>query len=240
MKKYGSLLITGLILALLVTACSSRTAAPNLPSRGLEVSGKGSVEIKPDLARVSVGVRSQSEDITEALNENNARATAIKNTLVNLGVAEEDIQTSNFNIYPQQENRPMEMGDESETVDVFIVENTVNVVVRQLDDLGSILSAIVEGGANTIYGVTFDLAESSAAYAEARALAIADAQAQAEAIADAAGVSLGVIQTISIYDRGAPVARSDMAMEMPVGGSVPIASGTLAIQVTVQIAYAID
>jgi hypothetical protein len=239
MKKTLLSIIAILTLVILVTSCAPIQTSSNAPQiRTLNVSGTGTVELEPDIARVNIGVRSQSEDIAEALDDNSAKANAIMQTLVDLGVAEKDIQTSNFNIYPQQTQPAL---PEEESQQTFVVENTVSVVVRQLDSLGEVLSAVVREGANTISGVTFNIEDPEAAAAEARQLAIEDAQAQAEAIAEAAGVKLGAVQSININDGSSiPIARDSMVIELAVGGSVPISGGTLTIQVTANLTYEIN
>jgi hypothetical protein len=128
----------------------------------------------------------------------------------------------------------METPDEPQTV--FVVQNTVLVVVRNLDSLGEILAAVVDQGANTINGISFELEDTSAAVAEATQKAIDDAAAQAQDIADAAGVSLGAINYLSTSNGYTSDTRS-VAMEQASGGDVPIASGTLTIQVTANIIY---
>ncbi len=141
--------------------------------------------------------QTQSPDAGEALAENTTNANAVRQALIAKGVEDADIQTSNFSIY-QSINYSAAEGTENETI--FIVENTVSVVVRDLDALGEVLAAVVDQGANTIYGVTFDIENPEAAIAEARSLAIADARNQAEAIAEASGVQLGAISSLNINE----------------------------------------
>jgi len=138
----------------------------------------------------------------------------------------------------------LEEDSDDDTVLTYFVENTVSVTVRDLDSLGEILTAVVEEGANTIYGVTFDIEDREAAIEEARQMAIADAQAQATAIAETAGVNLGAIQSININESEMALPKYEAyAMEEAAqasGGSVPISSGTLKVRVTVDISYEIN
>lgn len=242
MKKTLLLVVATLTLAVLASACSpTSTVSINEQIRTINVTGTGSVDLEPDLARVNIGVRSQSPDVAEALAENSASAESIIQSLMDMGIEEADIQTRNFNIYPQQDQRPVpeEEQEQEEPTQTFVVENTVAVVVRDLDSLGDVLATVVEEGANTIHGVTFDIEDREAAIEEARQLAIEDAQAQAEAIAEGAGVNLGQIQSINIGQNGA-MPRVEFAMEEAVGGGVPIAEGTLTIRMTANIGYLID
>jgi uncharacterized protein YggE len=110
------------------------------------------------------------------------------------------MQTSNFSLYTGDEYDPitgMLTGNKTYTVD-----NTVNITVRDLANMGELLDGAISAGANSIWGVTFDVDDKSAAADEARDLALEEAIAEAQALAEAAGVTLGDILTISYSDSG--------------------------------------
>jgi uncharacterized protein YggE len=252
MKKTFLPLFYLAILVVLVTGCTSvLSASNNAPVRTINVNGKGTVKLEPDIAQINIGVRSESPDAGEALEQNNASALAVINVLTDMGVAREDIQTRNFNIYAQQDLRPFieepteeevleEVAANENTGQTYVVENTVFVILRDLDTLGDILTAVVDQGANTIYGISFDIEDREAAAEEARKLAIQDAKAQAEAIAEAAGVKLGTIQSIYIESLAGMEPRVEYAAEAPQeSASVPISSGTLTIQINANLTYEI-
>ena len=229
----ATLLVT---IAALITGCSGLSiASDNTQTRTMNVSGTGKVKIEPDIAYVNIGVRSQSPEPTEAFSENNAIAERIIQKLMDMGVEQKDIQTRNFNIYKQEGQR---FEGEEEPQSTYVVENTVAVVVRDLDSLGEVLSTMVSEGANTIHGVTFDVEDRETAIEEARKLAIADAKSQAEEIADAADLKLGKIRNISINQNGGIIPRAAYAEEAAMGGGeVPISSGTMTVQVTANLTY---
>jgi uncharacterized protein YggE len=223
----------------LVTGCATSPSAKDSRNRIMEVTGIGTVKLEPDIVTINIGVQSRSADAGEALKENTQKAQGIIDTLLEMGVENKDIQTRNFNIYQQQENRFPE--EETQTTPTYVVENTVAIIVREIDALGAILTKVVDGGANTINSIRFDLEDREAAMAEARKLAIEDAKDQAEAIAETAGVNLGPIQSIAVQSSSAIVPRAAYAMEDAVGGgNVPISGGTMRIEVSVNITYGID
>jgi uncharacterized protein YggE len=223
----------------LVTGCATSPSAKDSRNRIMEVTGIGTVKLEPDIVTINIGVQSRSADAGEALKENTQKAQGIIDTLLEMGVENKDIQTRNFNIYQQQENRFPE--EETQTTPTYVVENTVAIIVREIDALGAILTKVVDGGANTINSIRFDLEDREAAMAEARKLAIEDAKDQAEAIAETAGVNLGPIQSIAVQSSSAIVPRAAYAMEEAVGGgNVPISGGTMRIEVSVNITYGID
>jgi hypothetical protein len=236
-KKINLLFVSILILGALA-ACSPKalfTSPDN--NRTLSVNGIGRVAVVPNMATINVGVYSEAEVVTDALEANSAQANAISQVLQKMGVEEKDIQTSNFNIYPNDRWNPMTGEVEGR---YFAVENTVNVTVRDLSTLGEVLNAVVEAGANSIYGISFNVDDRSAAIAEARDLAIVDAKVKAEAIAASAGVKLGEIISISVYEASTPINFYDsMGGMMAVEKDVPIAAGTLSVVMECNISYAI-
>jgi hypothetical protein len=236
MKKTILSLLAILTLTLLMTGCApaQTPAADEAPVRTLNTSGVGTVELQPDMARVNIGVRSQSGDIQQALDDNTAKAEAIRDALLEVGIEENDIQTRNFSVYPHQAPGPEPETSEQQ----FVVENTVSVIVRDLDSLGDVLATVVGAGANTIHGVQFDISDRESAIEEARQKAIDDAREKAEAIAEAAGLTLGEIYSISINEGGGPSpAGSEYGMEAAEAASVPISAGTMTVRVTANITF---
>lgn len=228
-----------LLVTLSFGACGSSQSEPTAtgtpPPRNITVSGSGKVYLTPDIATISIGVHNEDESADRAVNGNNAQAQKVTEVLLQMGVEEDDIQTSNFNIYLEQ--RYDEGGDQAGTI--YIVDNTVFVTVRDLNILGEIMGTVVEAGANSIFGIQFDIADKTQALSEARKAAVEDAQKKAEELALAAGVTLGEVQSINEYG-GVPVP----VFEAEGGGGfgatsnqVPISLGQLSLTVEVSVIY---
>ena len=79
----------------------------------------------------------------------------------------------------------------------YTVSNSVTVTVRDLAQLGPVLDAVVSSGVNQMNGLSFSIAEPEPLRNEARKMAVAEARTRAELYAQAAGVSLGRILSIS-------------------------------------------
>ncbi len=235
MKNKIFVVIASLVIVGLLAACQGTAPVGSLNQIPMiNVTGTGKVYLVPDIAYVYVGVRSQAEDVAEALSQNNARASEISSTLLEKGVAAEDIQTTAFNVYPQQQYSPE--GIPMETV--YVVENTVFIKVRDLQSLGTLLDAVVRAGANTINGITFDVEDRVAAEKEARQLAIEDAKTKAVELAGLAGVELGQLYGVNVYSSGpSPIyeAKGGAAMQ----SQAPIAAGQMVIQFDANLSYEI-
>lgn len=208
----------------------------------ISVVGQGSTNIKPDIARVSIGVETTAETVSEAVEENEGKMESILAALKAVGIAEKDIQTTHYSIqferYP--EPLPREIGSESAgQPPQYRVSNMVNVTIRDLDKVSDVLDAAVEAGANNLWGVSFSVEDPELAEADARAAAIADAQGRAEALAELSNVELGPVMTVSEVIGGAgpmPVA----AERAVVSGAGSISPGELEVSYQVQVTYFIE
>jgi hypothetical protein len=217
-------------------------ASGHSPAETITVVGQGSVRIQPDIARVSVGVETSAETIAEAVAENSTRMEAILAALAEAGIDEKDIQTMNYSIQLDRYPEPMprtEGTESSEVKPVYRVSNMVNVTIRDLEAVGNVLDAVIEAGANNLWGVSFSLDDTQAAQADARADAIADAQDRAAALAELSGVDLGPVMSVSEVVGGGP-APMVVAVERAASAGGTISPGELEIGYQVQVTYFIE
>jgi uncharacterized protein len=225
-----------MVLFLSLSACAG--VGSQASERSVTVTGAGQVGLKPDIAYIYIGVTTEDPSAADAVARNNADSQRLVEALKVEGVAADDIRTSNFSIWT---NRPY--GFEGQSGDpVYVVDNTVNVTVRDLENLGNLLDVAVRSGANNINSIQFDLADKTEAMSQARAAAVEAARKQAEELAAAAGVSLGKVQTITFYDSVPYPVYENKGMGGGAGAadmSVPINPGTMQLTVTVTIAYEI-
>lgn len=252
MRNKIAFILVGILLASLLAACgpgvSASLNASGQPeparqttpaaSRTISVSGSGRVSLTPDLAYINIGVHTENQDVSEALAANNSQAQKLVDTLKAAGVDAKDIQTSSFNIYPQQQFGPN--GEITGTR--YVVDNTVYVTVRSLSQMGKLLETAVASGANTINGISFDLADKTEALSDARKQAVDNARVLAEEMAEAAGVELGEIQSINVISSSMPVPMYDMYGRgaAQAAAEVPISSGQMTVSADVSVVYTIE
>lgn len=236
-KSLSFAVIAVLVLGLLAACAPAATNSSNPYPRQLYASGQGKVYIVPDLAYINIGVRTQTPNLSDSLNQSNTLASSIASQLKELGVAAEDIQTSAFNVYPQQnyDQNGQLTGTE------YVVENTVNVTVRDLNALGQILDTVVRSGANSINSISFDVADRATVEAQARELAIQDARARAEEIARISGVEIGDLISVNVYNSSTPVTAYEGkgGAMLASGAEVPVSAGQLLITADASVTYQI-
>ncbi len=207
---------------------------------GITVSGTGQVSGSPDIARVVVGVETQGSDIKQAVSDNNSRMSALLSSLKGAGISANDIQTMNYNVSVENPQGPgMPTDQTTKPAVIYHVSNQVQVTVRDLSKLSDILDQAVSTGANTIYGVNFDISDHSKLEDQARTQAVADAKARAEKLAQLEGVTLGSVIQVSegSVNPGPMYAAADVQGEG--GGGAPIEGGSIMVTVNVQVTYAI-
>lgn len=204
--------------------------------RVITTQGWGAVETAPDMATIRVGVTHEDPEATAAMAATSAGVSAVLARLSDAGIASRDVQTNNISLQPVWSGRGANNTAPAK-ITGFAASNTLTVRVRDLEALGGILDLIVSDGANTFNGLSFGLQEPKPAADAARAEAVRDAIDRAQQLADAAGVTLGPIQSIS--EQGG-MARPQM-MEMAAARQIdaPVAAGELTVTAQVSIVFSI-
>lgn len=227
-------------LALAVSCCLIITPAfaqaPNVrPTPQITIVGQGSATATPDLATITIGVITQARTARDALTANTASMNEATQAIKQAGIADRDLQTSAFTVEPQFRNergQPPRIGG-------YIVSNELAVRVRDLARLGDVLDRAVSTGSNTITGPVFGLAEPDTARDIARRAAVADAQRRARLYAEALGVRLG--RVLSVTDQAAaPPPRPMAARAAMAAEAAPIQAGETTISASVTVSWEIE
>jgi uncharacterized protein YggE len=209
---------------------------------GLWVNGEGKVMANPDIVLLSLGVEAEAKTVAQAQRDAAAAMDGVMRALKSNGVADKDIQTQRFSIYPvrkwiEDEQREITIG--------YRVTNMVVVKIRQIDKAGTIIDAVAEAGGDLarIDSISFTIDDPTSYYKEARAKAIEDAIAKAKQMAQASSIRLGKLLYISEGSQYVqPVEVRDSFLKSVGAAPAPtsISAGELTIQVTVQMVYDID
>lgn len=232
--------------SLLLAACGTATpvtvtGGSSVPTTGVTVTGHGEVHMAPDIAYVTIGVHTTGNNVSDVVAANADQVASVMASLTELGVAQEDMQTSNFNVYASDSYDPA-TGLPSGTM-TYTVDNQVNVTARDLANLGALLDRAISSGANSIWGVSFDVSDKDASQGQARDEAVQDAIAEAQALATAAGVSLGDVISISYAPTGyyyGPYYGMGGGGGAAESATTSIVPGQITVSADVTITYAIN
>lgn len=265
-------MITLLGIEILLAGCGTPTTVVQTGSSerpyGLTVVGNAELKVKPDIAKTSLGVEARAANVQAAEEQVNSRMRAIIVSLKSHGVADKDIQTSNYSINFEQEHPGQPYGGPVIDRDVatqepkadktqpkgsiepvpptprghYRVNNQLNVSIRDLAKLGAILNAATKAGANNIWGISFELSDPRAYETQAREKAMADAKSRASALAELSGATLGSILAVSesAGDRAYPrMAMEAHMLKSDSRENVPVEQGEIVVTHQVQLTYAL-
>jgi uncharacterized protein YggE len=229
------LLAVVLVLQLVVVAGPAAPGSVTEPT-GITVMAQGKATGKPDLAMITVGVETRNAEARAAAEENDDRMADVMAAILELGVAEEDIQTVDYSVRAE-----IDWDDDERRVIGYVVSNSVMLKLREVDKAGDVLDAVTAAGANNIYGIQFTFDDPAVLREEARAEAMAQARDKAEALAQLAGVGLGKPRYINESFMESPpyylepmYAAAERGMG---GGAAPVQPGQLEVAVQVQITF---
>ncbi len=222
--------------ALPTLAQTDTTANPQYPENTITVTGYGTVHADPDVAAVDVGVDVTRPTVSDAFAEANTTLQSIMDAVTALGIAPEDIQTSNLSVYTTSGFDPQSGSDTKG----YTVSNTIHVVVRDVSQVEDVIDAAINAGATTLYGLSFDLQDRAALESQARELAMQDAQARAAEYASLIGAQLGDVVVVSEAQTGGFLPYASVsARAQGGGGGAVVTPGQTDVQIQVSVTYQI-
>jgi len=226
--------------ALTLTACASGSS-PAAASGGADVPGitargVGTITGTPDVVTVVLGVQTQGPSAQGALDANTRQATALINMLKSKGVADADLQTSELSVNPSY-------NPSTGKISGYEVTNQVTATLHDIAGAGGIIDAAGDaaGDAVRVQQLSFSIDDDSALRAKARADAVKQAQTQARQLAEAAGVRLGNIRSITESPSAPPPSPLyKQSMDAAGAAPVPIQPGSQKLSVSVEVVYDIN
>lgn len=259
--RLWSVLITA-VLALAITACGQMRALSTLaagetapargggggggilpadqPTEGLVVAGTGTASAEPEVAQITFGVELRGDDPAALVDEAARKIDASIAAAQELRVADGDVRTTGYNLWVENIHDP-EKGVPTGEV-VYHLSHHVQVTLHNLDQVGELLAAVVEAGANSISGVSFGVEDPQALVEQARQKALEDATARAKQMAEGLGIALGKPVLVMETSGGLPV-----LVERGYGGgggmvetvAPSISPGSFSVSISVQVVYVI-
>ena len=198
MKKTVMIALAICLIVVVAASCSAEvtnsggqnaTVQMSAQESTITVNATESVKVTPDVAYAYIGVETKGKTAEEAQQENADIVETFLKALKTEGVADEDIETSNFNIY-----------EDYETPGQYVVSNTYKVTIRDINKTGTVIDAAVSAGANQSYSLSFDILDRDSVYLEALGIAMKSIGEKAEAVAQAGGYS--IVRPLSIEESG--------------------------------------
>jgi len=176
----------------------SRSVEPST-FRSFTVSAEGEAIGIPDVALFSAGVITEGgKNIADLQAENTRKTNDIIAFAKESGVEEKDIKTISYSISPRYEACNNRFGRICPPPRIigYTINSVIEIRVRDFAKAGDILSGVVDKGANTVSGLSFEIDNQDAVLKIARDEAIAEAKVKAQEIAASAGFRIGRLLSI--------------------------------------------
>lgn len=227
------LLLVGLLL-LLPTALAQ--SAPGASTKSVTVTATGTAYGTPDEAGFDTGVSVLNADVQVAIDQVNERVSSLMSALETAGVAERDVRTLIFTVFPE----PRYDNQGQVTQMRYRVINTLHVTVRDTAQLGTLLGASVEAGANDVSNVIYNFSNRGILERQARRQAMARARQKATQLARFGQAQLGEVRRIA-EGTNPTQPFEDIAFASAESADsrfeVPVSTGQLAVTISVQVTF---
>ena len=191
--RFAAPLAFAAALGLATPVLAQQAPAPRQPT--ISVMGTGEAELKPDFATIVVMVETEGDTVPKVVADNKTSSDAAIARIEALGVKKDDVRTQNFQVF-ETPIRTDKNGAEIK-VPKFTAQHRLRIKITDLDGVGRIAGEILAGRNMLFQSVSFGLNRQEEGGDAARRAAVKDARRQAELYAEAAGVGLGKLLTIS-------------------------------------------
>jgi uncharacterized protein YggE len=206
----------------------------------LDVSAQSAIQASPDIATLQIGVVTKAATAEQARKENAQKMNTAFAILKEKNIDAKDYQTTGVNLSPdyvyEKEKAPRIAG--------YQAVNNLNVKLRDLDKVSDVIDALVAKGVNQINGPNFNVDKPETFLNKARQDAMKKADDRARVYAQATGLRVQRIVSISEnanmamprpYMMKAAMAADTVSME-----STPVAPGQIDLDVTVNVVYELN
>jgi uncharacterized protein YggE len=231
-RKITLFLTVAAITLLSADAVAQERLEKQVPS--ISVTGEAKVTVKPDQALIDIGVLTQAETAQAAAALNAKQLDAVLAELRKLLGQSANIKTISYSLsryyrYPKEGGKPEISG--------YTATNIVQVTTSDLTEVGKVIDAATQSGANQIQHLQFTLKDEQAIQLRALREATAEAQAKAEVLAQSLGAK--ILRVISAGESGSRVQPNrDFVLSGHAGSAqapTPVEPGTIEVRATVRL-----
>lgn len=212
---------------------------PQTLQKTISVSSEGSVKVKPDVSSINVGVQTENKSSKVAQQENATKMSKVMVVLKGLKIADTDIKTSQYTIYPIETYSEK---DQRSYITGYRVINTLEITIRDISKVGAVIDAVTANDANTVSNIQFTVADPDKYYLQALENATGKAKAKADVLAKQFGIKIGLPLQINEMSGGynPPIMYQSMD-SMKAMNAAPqatsISTGELEIKASVGLVY---
>lgn len=234
-----------LTVSLLLMAHSTLAQCPSASDRNLILTqGMAEVMGQNDSARISVAVVTQGRNLEQVSSENAGKTKAVIQAIKGLNIKDLKLKTSNYRVTPQRDYKAR-----PPKIKGYEVHNAIEITLEGFEpeplskNVSMMIGKALESGSNNINHIQFYIKNKSALEKEALKQSTQEAMDRARTLAEAAGVKLKRIVSLSTQPIHIPTRQHMLraaGMNTEASAAPPIEIGESQIRVQVSIAYEIE
>jgi uncharacterized protein YggE len=234
-----------LTVSLLLMAHSTLAQCPSASDRNLILTqGMAEVMGQNDSARISVAVVTQGRNLEQVSSENAGKTKAVIQAIKGLNIKDLKLKTSNYRVTPQRDYKAR-----PPKIKGYEVHNAIEITLEGFEpeplskNVSMMIGKALESGSNNINHIQFYIKNKSALEKEALKQSTQEAMDRARTLAEAAGVKLKRIVSLSTQPIHIPTRQHMLraaGMKTEASAAPPIEIGESQIRVQVSIAYEIE
>ena len=210
-----------------------------VPLYTLTVQGEGEINVRPDRAKITLGVVTENIDVQTAQEENAVISNSVIQALKQLGIEEKAIRTTSYTIFPRYdyiEGKSILRGYE--------VEHQLEILIKNLESIGIVYETAISHGANRSGSIVFIVSNQELFYQEALKIALQNALEKATTIANSIHARLNTIP-IKVTEQGLPQEKMSRVLSTQVASlttdeTPPIQTGETTITAIVNVVYSYE
>lgn len=209
----------------------------------ITTTGTASAEVVPDSAAIALGVETERPKAADAARDNARAAQAIVGEIKAQGIEARDIKTLAVTLAPvYDETRDPNGRLAKRTLRGYIARNSLSIRVKDIEKAGSLAQRLMDKGANSLDGISFEYSQKETKYDALRADAVRDALRKANSYVSGLGLRLGRVLEIATQPpspvRPALAARAIGAAPPDAAGpAIPVEAGVETLQTEVQVTW---
>jgi uncharacterized protein len=194
--------------------------------------GEAAIMVEPDQAEIDIGVVTQAKNAPTATRENAEKLSRVMTEIKKILGKGDELKTASYSLTP---NYRYPQGGKPELVG-YTATNMLRIKTGTLNNVGKLIDAAMQSGANTIHRLAFTLKDEQSAQIQALRLAAAKARGKVEEMASA--LELKIMKVLSVTESGqgvrppVPLARAAQ-MEAFAAAPTPVEAGTIEVRSSV-------
>jgi uncharacterized protein YggE len=227
------------VLIILPTSALAQQSERRARPPTVTASGEAIITVEPNQAQIDIGVVTQAKNAPDAAKENAEKLARVMSAVKKLLGKSDELKTASYSLNPTYR---YPQGGKPEIVG-YTATNLLHIQTDTLENVGKLIDASMQSGANTIQRLVFTLKDEQSAQIQALRLASTKARTKAEEMANALGLKIAKILAVTEGERSVRpfmVPQQRITQMDAQAAPTPIEAGTIEVRSTVSLTAEVE